>query len=375
MRVVHVHRLRGVGGSERHLLTLLPALRERGVDATFVGLDDADPDPYYAQLDSLQVPYRRLRAPRDLDPRLALRLRRELRRLRPHIVHTHLVHADVYGAVAAGRAAVVSTKHNDDPFRLGPFRHVERLVTRRARRIICITDALACFTSERVGLPAAKLAVVPYGLDELPAAWGPPAGPALPQQARVLLAVSRLEQQKGLDVAVEALARVRGRHPDAVLVVLGLGSQEARLNALAGELGLAGAVHLAGSVGDVAGWLRRAELLVHPARWEGFGLALLEAMLAGLPVVASSVSSIPEIVADGTTGLLVPPDDAARLAEAICRLLDDPVTARSYGAAGLERARSSFSVAAMADRTLAVYRSALSPPQSRTTASAHDATE
>ena len=214
VKVVHVHRLRGVGGSERHLLTLLPALRERGIDATFVGLDDEDPDPFYVQLDKLGVPYSRLRAPRDIDPVLAVRLRRAFTRARPDIVHTHLVHADVYGSVTAGRSTIVSTKHNDDPFRLGPFRHVERLCGRRAKRIIGITGALAHFNIERVGLPADKVSVVYYGLDDLPAAWGPPGGPTLPPDARILLAVSRLEEQKGLNVAIEALVGVRQAHPE-----------------------------------------------------------------------------------------------------------------------------------------------------------------
>ena len=359
MRVVHIHRLRGVGGSERHLLTLLAALRERGVDASFIGLDDGNPDPFYAQLDALAVPYARLRAPRDLDPALAYRLRAAIRRTRPDIVHTHLVHADVYGAALSGRTTVVSTKHNDDPFRLGHFRHVERLAARRAAHIICITEALARFNVERVGIPAAKISVVHYGLDDLPAAWGPPGGPVLPDGARVLLAVSRLEPQKGLDVAIRALARVRARHPEAVLVDLGLGSQRDELLALAEAEGVADAVFLAGSVGDVADWLHRAEVFVHPARWEGFGLALLEAMLAGLPVVASAVSSIPEIVDNGSTGALVPPDDAPLLADAIVSLLDDPDRARRYGEAGRTRARAAFSVAAMAERTIAVYEAAV----------------
>ena len=362
MKVVHIHRLRGVGGSERHLLTLLPALRERGVDASFIGLDDADPDPFYAQLDALAVPYTRLRGRFDLDPALAYNIRKAIRRARPEIVHTHLVHADVYGAATAGRATVISTKHNDDPFRLGHFGHVERLCARRAARIICITDALARFNVERVGIPDAKVSVVHYGLDEIPAAWGPPGGPSLPSSARVLLAISRLEEQKGLDVAIRALAQVRRRHPDAVLVDLGLGSRREELLALAKTEGIADAVFLAGSVGDVGDWLRRAEIFVHPARWEGFGLALLEAMLAGLPVVASAVSSIPEIVRDGATGLLVPPDDVGRLAEALCSMLDDPNLARAYGAAGLARAHHDFSVAAMAARTIAVYEGAVATP-------------
>lgn len=361
MRVMHIHRVRGIGGSERHLLTLLPALRGRGVDARFLGFDDGEPDPFYAQLDRLGVPYDRLPAPRDLDPALLIRTVRLTRRHRPEIVHTHLVHADVYGAAAAlgSGATLVSTKHNDDPFRLGPFRHVERLLARRAARTICITASLARFNIDQVGLPAAKVVVVHYGLDTLPEAWGPAGGPELPEGARVLLAVSRLERQKGIDVAIEALALIRLHHPQAVLVVLGRGRLEHELLALAAELGVADAVYLPGSVGDVTDWLRRAELLVHPARWEGFGLALLEAMLAELPVVASSVSSIPEIVVDGATGLLVPPDDAGRLASAIDTLLADPARRAAYGRAGLARVRDRFSVARMAEHTEQVYVEAL----------------
>ena len=106
---------------------------------------------------------------------------------------------------------------------------------------------------------------------------------------------------------------------------------------------------------DVSAWLRRADLLVHPTRWEGFGLALLEAMLASLPVVATRVSSIPEIVLDGETGFLVPADDVSALAEAVSRVLDDPA---ELGVIGRERARAEFSVARMVDRTLEVYRRA-----------------
>jgi glycosyltransferase involved in cell wall biosynthesis len=346
MRVVHVHRIRGIGGSERHLLTLLPALAERGLDPVFLGLDDLAgvPEPFYRELGVESV---RLPCPRDLDPALAWRVRRELRRLRPDVVHTHLVHGDVYGALGAARAALVSTKHNDDRFRLGLFRFVERSLTRRAGRVIAITEALRRFCVDGVGLPAAKLEVVHYGLDTLPEPWGESNEVPLPEDARILLCVSRLVEQKGVDVAVRALEVIRERHPDAVLVVLGEGPERSRL---AGE-----GVYLPGRVGDVAAWYRRAELLVHPARWEGFGLALLEAMLAGKPVVATRVSSAPEIVADGVTGLLVPPDDPVALAEAAASLLADPARAAAMGQAGLARAQRDFSVAKMAEGTAEVY--------------------
>jgi glycosyltransferase involved in cell wall biosynthesis len=345
MRVVHVHRIRGIGGSERHLLTLLPALGELGVEPVLVGLDDPgwDVAQFY---DALEVPSFRLAAPRDLDPQLARRLRGVLRAAEPDIVHTHLVHADVYGAAAAGRTPLVSTKHNDDPFRTGPFRYVERLLARRARRVIAITEALRRFTVERVGLPPDKVTTIHYGMDAPPAKWGAtdlelPDGP-------LLVAIARLVPQKGLDVAVRALEGV-----DATLVVLGEGPERARLETLARELGVR--LLLPGRVGDVAAVLRRADVLVHPARWEGFGLALLEGMLCALPVVASGVSSIPEIVVDGETGLLVPPGDPGALRGAIERVLSDAELRLRLGEAGLRRAHTEFSVERMARRTLAVY--------------------
>src|SRR6266536_2169060 len=185
VKVLHVHRIGGIGGSERHLLTLLPALAARGVDVRFLGLDDTAraPEPFY---EALTVPHVRVPAPRDIDPRLALLVRRETRNA--DLVHTHLVHADVYGAIGARR--LVSTKHNDDPFRAGAFRFVERVLAQRAARIIAITESLARFQVERVGLPAAKVEVIPYGLDELPQAWGSNPPDPVPAEARVLLAVS-----------------------------------------------------------------------------------------------------------------------------------------------------------------------------------------
>jgi glycosyltransferase involved in cell wall biosynthesis len=346
MRVMHVHRIRGIGGSERHLLTLLPALAERGVDPIFVGLDDPawDAADFYG---ALQVPAVRIMSPRDFDPLLLVRLARTLR---ADIVHTHLVHADVYGGLAARLRGthLVSTKHNDDPFRIGPFRFVERGLSRLTDRIVTITDALHRFTVDQVGVPADKVETIHYGLDGVPDAWGVNPPDDVPEGARVLLAVARLTDQKGIDVAIRALAELPD---DTVLVVLGEGPERATLLRLARDLGLESRVFLLGRVPDVAAWLGRATVLVHPARWEGFGLGVLEAMLAGLPVVATNVSALPELIVDGETGVLVEPNDAAALARGIARALDRP----ELGAGGLERARSEFSVGRMADRTAALY--------------------
>ena len=335
--------MRGIGGSERHLLTLLPALAARGIDPVFVGLDDPawDPADFYG---ALTVPAVRIPAPRDVDPVLLARL---VRTLRADVVHTHLVHADLYGGLAAKLRGtmLVSTKHNDDPFRTGAFRFVERRLASLADRIVAISESLRRFTVEQVGVPAAKVETIHYGLDEPPAPWGSNPPDDVPANARIVLSTSRLARQKGIDVAVRALSLLP---EDVVLVVLGEGPERAQLEAPR--------VHLPGRVPDVAAWLRRASVYVQPSRWEGFGLGVLEAMISGLPVVATNVSSLPELVADGETGVLVPPDDPAALAAAIERALASP----HMGAAGRERALREFSVEKMADRTAALYGNLLS---------------
>ena len=109
---------------------------------------------------------------------------------------------------------------------------------------------------------------------------------------------------------------------------------------------------------EIRDWLERADVFVHSSRWEGFGIVLLEAMLAGLPIVATRVSAVPEVVADGETGLLVDAGDADAFARRARPAADDPELARRLGDAGLARARAEFSVARMTERTLAVYRGA-----------------
>ena len=347
MRVAHVHRIRGIGGSERHLLTLLPALAARGVEIVFVGLDDPrwDPSDFYT---ALGVEARRLESAHDVDPLLLARL---VGRLDADVVHTHLVHADVYGGLAAGLrgSRLVSTKHNDDRFRLGPFRYVERGLALLTSKVITITEALRRFTVDQVGIPAEKVETIHYGMDELPPPWGENAPDNVPDDVRIMLAIARLTEQKGVDVAVRSLASLPD---DIVLVVLGEGPDRPDLESLARELGVARRLFLPGRVPDVAAWLRRASVLVHPARWEGFGLGVLEAMLAGVPVVASNVSSLPELVVDDETGYLVRPEDPSALALGVARALQEQ---ERLGAGARERAQEEFSVARMVERTVDLY--------------------
>ena len=212
----------------------------------------------------------------------------------------------------------------------------------------------------RAGLPEDKLLTIHYGLDKVPTAPSEltPEQAGIPAEAPLVLAIGRLIAQKDHETLLRSFARIRGRHPDARLAILGWGALEEPTRALARELGLADTVLLPGRIEPQA-WLERADVFAHTPRWEGFGIVLLEAMLAGLPVVATRVSAVPEIVVDGETGVLTDAGDTESIAAALEELLADPARRTALGAAGRARALSEFSVARMTERTIAVYREAL----------------
>jgi glycosyltransferase involved in cell wall biosynthesis len=359
-RVLHLHKITGIGGSERHLLTLLPALRARGVDARFLGLDVAGSDAprFYAELEAAGIPARHVRCATDVSPRLAAAVIRAVRDERPDLLHTHLVHADVYGSAAARTLRIphVSTRHNDDPYLAGPFRHVDRAFASRARRLVAISHAVRDFLVTIAGYDGGRVETIHYGLDGPPSTRSEitPAQAGVPAAGELLLAAGRLTEQKDHATALRAFAVVRKRRPDVCLAILGGGPLAGETRQLARTLGVEEAVFLPGRV-ELADWLDAATVFVHPSRWEGFGMVLLEAMLAGLPIAATRASAIPEVVSDGVTGLLVAPGDWRGLAAALDELVGDRERAVALGTAGRERARRRFSVERMTARTLALY--------------------
>lgn len=360
MRVLHSTKVQGVGGAEQHLLTLLPALRARGVDARFLSLDGGrDADRFHMALAERDVPCVRVPIGVDASPRLAWQMTRAVRAETPDLLHTHMVHADVYGSIAAHalRKPFLSTRHNDDRYLLGPFRYVDRAFMHGVRTIVAISDAVREFHIA-AGLPEEKLVTIHYGLDEPPGAPSEltPEDAGVPSDVPLVLAIGRLIEQKDHATLLRAFADV----PDARLAILGWGPLEEQTKELAAKLGLADRVLVPGRV-EPRDWLRRADVFAHTSRWEGFGIVLLEAMLAGLPVVATRVSAIPEIVADGETGLIAEAGDATGIAHHLRALLGDEALRRRLGEAGRARAHDEFSVAAMADRTVEVYRQALEP--------------
>jgi glycosyltransferase involved in cell wall biosynthesis len=358
LRVVHVAKVAGISGSENHLLLLLPALRERGHDVRLVMLHEDEPGAaeLATRLEQAGVPVERIRMRTPVDPVVFAQLVRAVRRLRPDVLHTHLVHADFHGLPAgrlAGVPLLVSTKHGFNPFRGGrAFAAADRAVARLPDVHVAISAGLARYLAEREGFDEKSFEIVHYGISPGPPPPAPPGGPRL-------AVVGRLIPIKGHVVLLDALVRVRREIPEVTLELAGDGPLEPELRATVERLGLAGCVSFLGRVAPPTPVYERAEIVVVPSLGEGFGMVALEAMERGRAVVASNVGGLPEIVETGVTGLVVPPRDAGALATAIVGLAQDPVRAAALGAAGRERALSSFSQERCTDRIEQLYRTAL----------------
>lgn len=370
MRVLHISKVTGISGSEGHLLRLLPGLVTRGIVVQMAVLEDPryPVDAFCQRLQDGAVPVIRVPVRRHLDPGAVRSLARLIRSFAPDVVHTHLVHADFYGLPLAARAGVrcmVSSRHNDDAFRYNPvFRLANRMVMSRVSRVIAISGALGRFVTTVEGIPVERVKVVRYGID---------AGEFQPEarhSARVRLGygaetpligfVGRLVRQKGVDVLLEAFAQVERQLPQSRLFIAGDGPLRAELEAQARDLGLGESVRFLGWVSDADRLMPAANVIAVPSRWEGFGLVTLEAMRYAVPLVASRVTALPEIVADGQTGLLVEPDAPEQLAGALQTLLVDSERAGTFGRAGRQRLLDEFSVEKMIAATADVYQEALS---------------
>ncbi len=366
MRVVHVIKATRISGAERHLLILLPALKAHGVDVSLLLLEDpAHPvDDMVAELTLSGVPVQRIPIYRHMDFPVIGRLRRALRTLRPDIVHTHLIHADLYGTAAAklsGVRVVISSRHNDDNFRrLPPMRAVNRLLWRSTRAGIAISQAIARFCVEVEGAPADKITTIYYGLpphevDRKTARAALRQELELPADATLVGMVCRLIEQKGVVYGLRAFARLAPQFPAVHVLIAGDGPRRAALEDEAKTLGIAERVHFLGWRDDTPAILAALDVLLMPSLWEGFGLVMLEAMAQAVPIIGSAVSAIPEVIVDGETGRLFPARDTAALANTLALLLRDEPLRRHMGLLGQDRVEAVFSVGRMVEETATLY--------------------
>jgi glycosyltransferase involved in cell wall biosynthesis len=379
VKVVRVIARLNVGGPAIHVILLSARLRAAGYETMLVKGTEAPSEgdmlDFARELDVRPVVIPELgREIRWWDDVLAFwKLLTLIRRERPDIVHTHTAKAGMLGRVAAwltGVPLVVHTFHGHvfhgyfSPARTRIFVAIERWLARRTHRLVAVSERVRDEILARgIGRPD-RFQVVPVGLDLKRFAECDPrrgetrAELGLPADALLVGIVARLVPIKRHELFLAAAAAVALRAPACRFLVVGDGERRDALERKARELGLGDRVRFLGWRRDLERVYADLDVAVLTSANEGSPVSLIEAMASGVPVVGPRVGGVPDVIDDGTTGLLVPPADAAPVAEAILRLLGDPELRRKMGAAARERALRLYAAERLIADVAALYRGA-----------------
>lgn len=356
MRIFYLITDLEIGGTERVLERLVSHLDRKAFDPVVVTLKGDGPIGHALAARGVRVVNLKLRHEADVTalPRLVALLRRE----RPAILHAFLFHANVIGRVA-GRIARVPRILTSVRTLEGRFYHfpLERLTWLASRdEVVCASEAVRDFVARRAGI---RGAIVAYNGVPEPVTGKPGIETDFRMKGQSIVATAaRLADGKGVKTFLKAAALLAPAHPTAQFVVIGGGELEGALQVLAKDLGVGDRVRFVGWRDDVSRDLKGCRVFIHASRLgEGMPNAVLEAMIAGVPVVATDVGGTREAVVEGETGFLVPVRRPDLVAERVGRLLNDDALAKRMGAAGLDRARERFSIEAMVARYETIYRS------------------
>ncbi len=292
------------------------------------------------------------------------RFYRLLRQERPAVLHTWMFHANVLGRVLGRMASVpiIITSRRNVNVGGSAREYINRWTARLGDRAIAVCKLARQVEIHRTGVSSEHVVTIYNGVDAGQFSGPSPQAVAqilkffrIPTDAPLVGSVGRFRPQKGYADLLMAMRHVREHVPTARLLLVGGGELHDDLAAKALSLGVDDIVTFAGMRGDVPEILGTLDVFVLPSLWEGMPNAVLEAMAAGLPVVATAVGGTPEAVVDGVTGLLVCPSDPAALAEAILHLLDNPDLRQQMGQAGRKRVLQHFSVERMVEQTQNLY--------------------
>jgi glycosyltransferase involved in cell wall biosynthesis len=361
-----------LGGAERHVVDLARALRRRGYGvevACSVTGGLAEP----LQAAGVPVwPLTRRIVKRRVSLAYARGIRRLLKERRYDLLHAHIYASAVAAAIAIRGTALplVITEHTEASWQTWWTRRVSRWAHRRARHTIAVSTPIQRRLIENDGVPPDLVSLIPNAV--IPASDDPPdLTSVLPNgwlEGSLVGIVARLQPEKGVADFLTAAARVSKLSPQVRFIVVGDGPLREELLALARRIGVEDRVRFLGYRTDARALVGLMDVLVVPSLTEGSPLIVLEAMTAGVPVVASAVGGIPDQVRHDKEGLLVPPGDTGALGEALLNLLRDPACARRLGEAGRRRSENEFGHPNMVRRIEDVYRDALGQPTPRSSA-------
>lgn len=365
MKVLHVEAGRHLYGGARQVLYLAEGLSQRGIDCVVVCPTGSE---IALRLPHMGIPVHPVAMGGDLDFAIIGRLRQLIEEIQPDIIHLHSRRgADWFGGLAARRFAhipVVLSRRVDNQEAPWLVNYKYRLFDRVVAISTAISEVLA-----KAGVPREKLRVVHSAVktSTWEGRWDRLAFAKTffnddthsdrdVKEVPVIGMVAQLIKRKGHRFVLEALTAIREHHPQVKLVFFGRGPEDSRLKLQAERLGVNDAVVFAGFRKDINHWLGCLDVFVHPPLTEGLGVAVLQAAAASLPIVASRVGGVTEIIEDKVNGLLIDPESPEQISSGVLELLNDRERALRMGEAAHQKVVDQFSVDAMVEGNLGVYK-------------------
>jgi glycosyltransferase involved in cell wall biosynthesis len=364
-RILHIIPSLDRAGAEKQMTMLVRGLPRDEFEVHVCALTRGG--PMLADLQQAEIPVTVIGKEWRADPRAYWRLRRQVARLRPHLVQTWLFAANAYGrraGLACGVKHVIACERCVDPWKGWLELAIDRYLARRTTRIVAVSQGVRDFYV-RHGLPPEKFEIVHNAV--------PTARPVtatrrqilaeleFPEDSRLVGVVGRLWPQKQVKHAIWAADLLKVIRDDVHLLIIGDGPHRDRLRKFRDQVLIRDKVHFLGHRDDVWRIMPHLDALWSTSAYEGQSNSIMEAMAAGVPVIATDVPGTRDLIVDDQTGYLVPPDKACR--REICRhtnsILDNPDLAQRLGEAGRQRMLNNFSVEKMVERYVQLYRQVL----------------
>lgn len=346
------------GGAETYALTVASGLDASKFRSVMCGVDQGG--ALEVEVRRRGVPYYIMNRRAGLDWRLMGRMLRLLRSEKVDVIHTHHLNQLLYSVVAARLLGIriVHTEHSVEMYKSRKLRWMLRLLSIFCHRVTAIGADGERTLRDKVGIPAGKLEIVRAAVDlgrfNVPRPAAREALGLCPAD-RVAVIVARLFPEKNHRLLLAAFAEAVERVPDAKLLIVGDGIEQKAIEEVIAKLNLGQRVEMLGVRRDIPQILAGADVFVLSSDREGLPISVLEAMAAGLPVIATRVGDLPLVVKDGRTGVLVPRRGAAELGEAMARLLGDAELGARMGRAGREVVREGYSLDRMVRRHSELY--------------------
>jgi glycosyltransferase involved in cell wall biosynthesis len=340
-KILYIITSLGIGGAEKLLLYYLKNL-DRQKYSIYVCCFRDKPDDLITEMSECAEVHN-LKIKNKFNPLIVLDILRIINEIDPDIIHTHLFQPRVFATIAHifnNRSVIITQKHSIvNPKKHNIFILFEMISIWMNKKVIAISESVKKSLMKYEFIPSNKIFVLPNCIDYNAFNNTKKIDFLTNKQRIVIGTVGRLEKVKGIRYLLLSMKTVLTKFPNARLEIVGDGSQANELVELSKNLGISNSVKFFGKFANVIPFFNEMDIFVLPSTLEGFGIVLLEAMAAGVPVIASDVDGIKEVIFNEETGILVPPRNPEAIANAIIKLIEDPQLVKKLVENGLKRAQ------------------------------------